>query len=91
MSHDVRIRCGDEILASSRNPRLTDRLPAVQRVIADLWDEIAGGHAVDRVSARRAMRAASPEDRRYIAHLLGWRERVVEIVVDVSHVDGIQK
>jgi hypothetical protein len=50
-----------------------ERAPAVRSVIREAWDERENMGRVDRAKARRVMRAASPADRAYVAHLLGAR------------------
>lgn len=50
-----------------------ERSPAVRGLIREAWDERENISRVDRATARRVMRAASPDDRAYVAHLLGAR------------------
>lgn len=50
-----------------------DRPGAVRDIVRQAWEEIEGLGRVDRQAARRVMRAASPSDRTYVAHLLGVR------------------
>jgi len=50
-----------------------ERSPAVRGVIREAWSERENIGRVDRSTARRVMRAASPADRAYVAHLLGAR------------------
>lgn len=59
-------------VAGSPDP-FPERLPAVRAVIRQAWDERENTGRVDRATARRIMRAASPADRAYVAHLLGAR------------------
>lgn len=59
-------------VAGSPDP-FPERLPAVRAVIRQAWDERENTGRVDRATARRVMRAASPADRAYVAHLLGAR------------------
>lgn len=50
-----------------------ERSPAVRAIVRKAWDERENMGRVDRSEARRVMRAASPADRAYVAHLLGVR------------------
>ena len=50
-----------------------ERSPAVRAIVRKVWDERENVGRVDRSEARRVMRAASPVDRAYVAHLLGVR------------------
>ena len=50
-----------------------DRSPAVRGLIREAWDERENVGRADRSNARRVMRAATPDDRAYVAHLLGAR------------------